>query len=85
MSKILESGFEAIVLSLLGEMGFSCHSGEVFDPDASTERESYHGTMLPARLKAAVARINPELPPEAMNSAANAVCNGSHAANPAWR
>ena len=73
MSKILESGFEAIVLSLLGEMGFSCHSGEAFDPDASTERESYHGTMLPARLKAAVARINPELPPEAVNSAANAV------------
>ena len=73
MSKILESGFEAIVLSLLGEMGFSCHSGEAFDPDASTERESYHGTMLPARLNAAVARINPELPPEAINSAANAV------------
>ena len=73
MSKILESGFEAIVLSLLGDMGFSCHSGEAFDPDASIERESYHGTMLPARLKAAVARINPELPPEAVNSAANAV------------
>ena len=73
MSKILESGFETIVLSLLGEMGFSCHSGEAFDPDASTERESYHSTMLPARLMAAVARINPELPPEAVNSAANAV------------
>jgi hypothetical protein len=29
--------------------------------------------MLPARLKAALAQINPELPPEAVNSAANAV------------
>lgn len=73
MSKILESGFESVVLALLAEMGFSCHGGEAFDPDASSERESYHGTMLPARLKAAVARINPDLPPEAVDAAANAV------------
>jgi type I restriction enzyme R subunit len=73
MSKILESGFESVVLTLLAEMGFSCHNGDAFDPDASTERESYHGAMLPARLKAALAQINPELPPEAVNSAANAV------------
>jgi type I restriction enzyme R subunit len=73
MSKILESGFESVVLTLLAEMGFSCHGGDAFDPDASGERESYHGAMLPGRLKAAVARINPDLPPEAVDAAANAV------------
>jgi len=73
MSKLLESGFESVVLTLLAEMGFACHGGDAFDPDASGERESYHGTMLPARLKAAVARINPDLPPDAVTAAANAV------------
>lgn len=73
MFKILESGFETVVLALLAEMGFSCYGGDVFDPDASGERESYHGAMLPGRLKAAVARINPDLPPEAVAAAANAL------------
>ena len=73
MSKILESGFESVVLTLLAEMGFSCHGGDAFDPDATGERESYHGAMLPGRLKAAVARINPDLPAEAVEAAANAV------------
>lgn len=73
MSKILESGFESVVLTLLAEMGFTCHGGDAFDPDSSGERESYHGAMLPGRLKAAVARINPDLPPEAVDAAANAV------------
>ena len=49
MSKILESGFESVVLTLLGQMGFTCHGGDAFDPDASGERDSYHGAMLPGR------------------------------------
>ncbi|MCX6873594.1 MAG: hypothetical protein NTW21_07275 [Verrucomicrobia bacterium] len=57
MSKILESGFESVVLTLLGQMGFSCHGGETFDPDASGERESYHGAMLPAEAGAAHSTI----------------------------
>ena len=73
MSKILESDFEFAVLDLLGEIGFSCHGGDVFDPDLSTERESYHVAMLPERLKTAMARINPQLPPDAVAAAANAV------------
>jgi len=49
MSKILESGFESVVLTLLAQMGFTCHGGDTFDPDASGERDSYHGVMLPRR------------------------------------
>ena len=63
MSKILESGFESVVLALLAEMGCTCHGGDAFGPDTSGERESYHGAILPRRLKTAVARINPDLPP----------------------
>ena len=33
MSKILESGFEAIVLALLGELGYAHYFGESFDLD----------------------------------------------------
>jgi type I restriction enzyme R subunit len=73
MSKILESGFESVVLTLLAEMGYTCHAGDAFDPDSTAERESYHGAMLPVRLKAAVARINPNLPAEAVDATANAV------------
>jgi len=73
MSKILESVFESVVLNLLAEMGYACHGGDAFDPDASGERESYHIAMLGGRLREAVARINPTLPPDAVNAAANAV------------
>jgi type I restriction enzyme R subunit len=54
-------------------MGYTCHGGDAFDPDASGERESYHIAMLGGRLREAVARINPTLPPDAVNAAANAV------------
>ena len=76
MSKILESGFESVVLTLLAQMGYACHGGDVFDPDSSGERDSYHGAMLPGRLKAAVARINPELPPEAVAVEQGALVEG---------
>jgi hypothetical protein len=49
MPKLLESGFESVVLGLLGELGFAVHAGEAFDPDVSGECESYHGAMLPGR------------------------------------
>jgi len=43
MSKILESGFESVVLTLLGEMGFSCHGGDAFDPEASASGKATTG------------------------------------------
>jgi len=101
MSKILESGFESVVLSMLGEMNFARYVGESFDPDQSSkpgelipspssvlredptpygaaktsgmERANYHVTMLSARLRAAVERINPTLPPDAVDAAVHAV------------
>jgi type I restriction enzyme R subunit len=39
----------------------------------AAERENYHATILVGRFRAAVARINPTLPPEAVEAAVNAV------------
>ena len=50
MSKILESGFESVFIAQLAEMGFSCHGGDAFDPDASSKREGCHGALLPKLL-----------------------------------
>ncbi|MEI6178129.1 MAG: type I restriction endonuclease, partial [Verrucomicrobiota bacterium] len=73
MPRILESHFESVMLALLAETGFASMSGEAFEPDATKERENYHTAVLAGRLRAAVARINPALPPEAVAAAANAV------------
>jgi type I restriction enzyme R subunit len=73
MPGLLESDFENVILSELGSMGFTLISGERLDPDVSGERGSYRIAMLGGRLREAVARINPTLPPDAVNAAANAV------------
>jgi type I restriction enzyme R subunit len=73
MPGLRESDFESVVLSELVTMGFNLKTGESLDPDVSGERESYHIAMLGGRLREAVARINPTLPPDAVNAAANAV------------
>jgi type I restriction enzyme R subunit len=73
MPGLRESDFENVVLSELGTMGFNLKTGETLDPDVSGERESYHIAMLGGRLREAVARINPTLPPDAVAAAANAV------------
>jgi type I restriction enzyme R subunit len=73
MPKILESHFESAVLDLLEETGYQRLTGDAFDPDASGERETYHVALLAGRLRSAVARINPKLPPEAVAQASNAV------------
>jgi len=96
MTRLLESDFENVLLSVMEGMDFVCIAGESFDPDATgagltgggfvmredspayggarkPERENYHGAILEGRFRAAVARINPTLPPEAVEAAVNAV------------
>jgi type I restriction enzyme R subunit len=64
------------VLDLLEEAGHSGAHGEEFEPEVDGERESYHGTFLVRRLKAAVQRLNPHAPPDAVDSAVNALRDG---------
>lgn len=74
MPSLLESDFESMVLSRLEELGFSCLGGDSFDPEGgSSERDSYHVTILKQRLRKAVALINATLPPEGIEAAVNAV------------
>lgn len=62
---------EQPALELLQELGWSPVNlmYEVPGPSNPTGRTSFHQTYLPVHLKAALARLNPDLPPEAMQQA----------------
>jgi len=66
MAFLSEAQLEAALLKQLAGLGFTCDSDEVIGPDGKQpEREAYDEVVLKARLAAAVARLNPALPPEA--------------------
>jgi type I restriction enzyme, R subunit len=63
MTKLAESHVEAAALTWLAELGYTTAHGPVLSPDgAAPERASYADVVLVARLRAALARINPHLP-----------------------
>ena len=76
MPRLTESDLQQHVLNLLEEAGHNGAHGEEFEPEVDGERESYHGTFLIRRLKAAVQRLNPKAPPDAVDSAVNALRDG---------
>lgn len=62
MSGIAESHVEEAALAWLGELGYGVANGLDIGPDGSTpERASYGDVILAARLKEAIARLNPHL------------------------
>ncbi|WP_367026866.1 type I restriction endonuclease subunit R [Methylococcus sp. ANG] len=66
MAFLSEAQLEAALLTQIAGLGFTCDSDEVIGPDGKQpEREAYDEVVLKARLAAAVARLNPALPPEA--------------------
>ena len=66
MSRFTESHVEDAALELLGSLGYSVASGPVVSPDGATpEREAYSDVYLAKRLRDAVDRLNPHIPPEA--------------------
>ena len=68
--KYTESDLENAVLEWLEELGYSIAFGPDIAPDGeSPERESYKDIVLVGRLRTAVARINPSIPPEAQEDA----------------
>jgi type I restriction enzyme, R subunit len=73
MPRTQESDLENIVLDYLKEEGYGYEYGELFEPEVTPERDSYHGAILTCRFKDAVTRINPDAPPEAIDRAVNAV------------
>jgi type I restriction enzyme R subunit len=70
MAFLSEAQLETALLEQLAGLGFACASDEVIGPDGKLpEREAYDEVVLNARLTAAVARLNPTLPPEAQADA----------------
>jgi len=70
MAFISEAQLETALLTQLAGLGFACASDEVIGPDGKQpERDAYDEVVLKARLAAAVARLNPALPPEAQADA----------------
>jgi len=64
--KFAESHVEEAALEWLAEIGYATANGFVIGPDGITpERESYGDVLLPARLHAAIKRLNPGLSVEA--------------------
>ncbi len=61
-----ESGIEEAALEWLAELGYAIRSGQEIAPDGKApERTSYADVILSRRLKQAIERLNPALPPEA--------------------
>jgi type I restriction enzyme, R subunit len=70
MAFLSEAQLETALLTQLAGLGFACASDEIIGPDGrQPEREAYDEVVLKARLAAAVARLNPALPPEAQADA----------------
>ncbi|WP_426624273.1 type I restriction endonuclease subunit R [Leifsonia sp. McL0607] len=67
MATPTEDDLERWVLEMLGELGWHHVYGPDIAPDEpATERNDWRETILEGRFAAAVARLNPELPPSAV-------------------
>lgn len=70
MPNFTESTLEDAVLEYLAELGWDIAQGPAIAPgEPGAEREGYGEVILAGRLKAALARLNPQLPEEALEDA----------------
>ncbi|WP_416799483.1 type I restriction endonuclease subunit R [Ciceribacter azotifigens] len=66
MAAFTENHVEEAALGIFGVLGYSVAFGPVVSPDGATpEREAYSDVYLAKRLRDAVDRLNPHIPPEA--------------------
>jgi len=67
-AKFTESHVEEAALEWLGELGYDILHGPDISPDgAAPERSAYDDVILLGRLRDALARLNPHLPPETLD------------------
>ena len=70
MSGLNESHVEAAALAWLEELGFAVlHGPDIAPGEPAAERSDYCQVVLEARLRAALTRLNPQLPIEALDDA----------------
>ncbi|MDR2880287.1 MAG: hypothetical protein LBV29_00065 [Azoarcus sp.] len=66
MPFLSEADLETALLEQFASLGYAAASDDIIGPDGSAlERESHDTVILQKRLKDAVSRLNPALPPEA--------------------
>ena len=74
MAFLSEAALEEALLAQFVALGYARASDEVIGPDGKhAERESHDEVILRGRLEAAIARLNPQLPPEARQDAVRKV------------
>ncbi len=70
MNKITESAIEIFAIELFEKLGYQYIYAPDIAPDSETpERERFEDVLLLERLRSAVARINPSIPPDAREEA----------------
>ena len=70
MTQFTESVVEEAALAWLESLGWAVAHGPDIAPDMpGAERDDYGQVVLEGRLRDALARLNPELPPEALDDA----------------
>jgi len=70
MTKITESAIEELAIERLEASGYRYVYAPSIAPDSETpERESFEDVLLIERLRSAIARINPNIPPDAREDA----------------
>jgi type I restriction enzyme R subunit len=73
---IVESTVESAALAWLSELGWQVkHSSEIAPDGLFAERQDYSQVVLNQRLRDALARLNPDLPPEALQDAFRKLLN----------
>ena len=74
MSRLIENDIELYAIEELKKQGFKHIYGPSIAPDgAQSERQSLHEIVLTDRLRAAIQRLNPHIPPEAQERALSTV------------
>ena len=70
MATLTEAQVEGVLLDQLGGLGYALLNDAVSGPDGSApEREAYSDTILAARIRDAMARLNPQIPEDAREDA----------------
>ncbi len=69
-SAFTESEVEQAALAWFGALGYSIrHGPEIAPGEPAAERQEYTEAVLPQRLRDALARLNPDLPPDSLEDA----------------
>jgi type I restriction enzyme, R subunit len=80
MAFATEDDLEQWTLGELRDLGFGYQHGSELSPETEDPiRQSYHDTILLPRLDAAIRRLNPALPPEAVQTVLNRVRDTEYA------